>query len=348
MSQSESTSQSNDPETNPETQHESLQSPNGNGEEQGTLVATLLYGISIPERTARSASAIVGGILNESAARLIPVAFRSSRSYAVFIQQSLDILTHDVGGVVNPDQTNPSEQDSQLAQKAVGGLLDIAGAATLHLSPLTVLAVFSDVAYGSSHYLKLLSEELKKEGVIDQQSSIDRASDLIDALDASSRLASSSLETPPVSLEAMRSTIDKLSDEVLKVDPSKLLPQAEIERLWNGMETIATDTDTRLWDVGTTMTLFAMNRVALTSQGVLSSVNIAGGLFDQHILGHYSEAISEIQEHGLYGILASASQPYAEAAWTHFESDRETWTEELVTGKLFETAWGHVRGWFGD
>ena len=155
-------------------------------EEQGaTLMETLTYGLSLPERTARSASAIVGGLVNESACRLIPAAFRSSRSYTVFVQQALDMMIHDVGGVANenaePDSTEEENQESQLARKAVGGLLDVAGTATLHLSPMTVLAVFSDLAYGSGHYLTKLSEELKREGIISEDSSIDHVNDLVDA-----------------------------------------------------------------------------------------------------------------------------------------------------------------------
>ena len=335
-----------DPSLHPQNASSDEPPTNSSAGPDESLVSTLLYGISIPERTARGASAIVGGLINESAARLIPTAFRSSRSYIVFIQQSLDILTHDVGGVANPNTPENDTQENQLAQKAVGGLLDIAGAATLHLSPLTVLAVFSDVAYGSSHYLRLLSEELKREGVIDQHSSIDHASDLIDALNASSSFAGDSIETPPVSIEAMKATIEQLSEEVLKVDPSKLIPQAEIDRMWNEMEEAATQSKTSLWDVGATMTMFAMNRVTLTTRGALSTVRVAGGLFDEHILTHYSDALGEISEHGLYTILSTASEPYIDAAWNHFDADRETWTEELLTGRLIGKAWGGVRGWF--
>ena len=85
-------------------------------------------------------------------------------------------------------------------------MLDIAGAATLHLSPMTVLAVFNDLAYGSGHYLELLSEELKREGVIDDASSIHHAADLIEALKSSTDRAVSAMETPPISIEGMQQT----------------------------------------------------------------------------------------------------------------------------------------------
>ncbi len=322
--------------------------PNTAGQ-KASLLTTLSYGLTLPERTARSLSAVVGGLVNETAARLIPTAFRTSRSYSVFVQQALDMMVHDVGGVKAPESADATtQQEAQLAQKAVGGLLDVAGAATLHLSPMTVLAVFSDLAYGSSHYLKKLSEELKREGVIDQESSIDQVSDLVDALQKTSTRAVDAMDAPPISIEGLRSTISQLSAEVGQVDPRKLLPQSEVERMWNDMEAAATQADVGLWDVSTTMTMYAMNRVTLTTRGALSTVTVASGLFDEHIIGHYGEALDKIVEDGLYATLSTASTPYLEAVWHNFDDARETWTEELITGRLFGKAWDGVRGWFSS
>lgn len=310
-----------------------------------TLVETLTYGLSLPERTARSASAIVGGLVNETAARLIPKAFRSSRSYTVFVQQALNMMIHDVGGVKSPDAGTTEAEEAHLAQKAVGGLLDVAGAATLHLSPITVLAVFNDLAYGSGYYLGKLSEELKREGIIDSDSSIDHVADLVDALQKTSRKAADSMDAPPISIDGLTTTIAQLQSEISNVDPRKLIPQAEVARLWAEMEDAASKADVGLWAVSTTMTMYAMNRVSLTSRGALSTITVAGNLLDEHIVSHYAGALSEIATNGLYATLSEASSPYLEAVWENFD-DRETWTEELVTGRLFGKAWEGVRGWW--
>ena len=312
----------------------------------GSLLDTLVYGLSLPERTVRSTSAIVGGLVNETAARLIPTAFRSSRSYSVFIQQALDMMIHDVGGVKNANQPVVDEAESKLARKAVGGLLDVAGAATLHLSPMTVLAVFSDLAYGSSHYLKLLSEELKREGIIDDVSSIDHVSDLVDVLNSASGKAAEAMDTPPISLDGFKETIQQLRTEINKVDPSHVIPQAEIQRMWREMESAATQADVGLWDVSTTMTMFAVNRVSTGTRGALSSISVAGNILEEHIFTHYFDALDQIEENGLYQTLADVSTPYLSAVWENFAGERETWTEELVTGRMFGKAWNSVRGWW--
>ena len=116
--------------------------------------------------------------------------------------------------------------------------------------------------------------------------------------------------------------------------------------MWNEMETAASKADVGLWDVSTTMTMFAMNRVSATTRGALSTVVVAGSLFDEHIVDHYSDALNQIAENGLYATLSTASSPYLEAVWHNFDETRETWTEELITGRMIGKAWQSVRGWF--
>lgn len=316
------------------------------------LIGSLLYGLSLPERTARSVAAMAGGIVHETAARLIPVAFRSSKSYAVFVQQALDMAVHDFGGVAarasGADDLAMSDASDEalLARKAVGGLLDVAGMATLHLSPMTVLAIFSDLAYGSGHYLRQLSAELKQQGVIEQGSSIDNVSDLLQALQQTSQQATDALDRPPINIEGLRQTIQQTRQALAGVDPAKLIPQSEIGRIWSEMESAAQQSDVGLLDVSATMTLFAMNRLTLVSRGALSSVTVAGNLLDQHIIGHYSDALVDIQTRGIYATLSEASAPYLDAVWENFSAQRTTWTEDLLTGRMIDRTWQSVRGWW--
>ncbi|MEM0925781.1 MAG: SDR family NAD(P)-dependent oxidoreductase, partial [Planctomycetota bacterium] len=313
--------------------------------ESTSLWGMLTYGLSLPERTARSASAMVGGIVHETAGWLLPAAFRSSKTYSAFVQQALDMMIHDVGGVRQEETVAPGSE-AHLAQQAVGGLLDLAGAATLHLSPITVLAVFGDVAYGSSFYLRRLSEELKREGIIDETSSVDHVSDLLDALEKTGSKATDAASAPPLSVTAMRETIRQISAEVENVDPRKLIPQAEMQRMWDEMESAAVESNVGIWDVSTTMTLFAIDKLSLSARGALSSVRVAGNLLDEHILDHYKDALQSISERGLYETLAKASEPYLEAAWHNFDSNRDTITEEILEGRMPKKIWTKFIDWW--
>ncbi|MEO1527911.1 MAG: hypothetical protein AAFX06_20965 [Planctomycetota bacterium] len=315
-------------------------------ERESSLLGTLTYGITLPERTARSASAVVGGLVNETAGWLIPAAFRSSKTYGAFVQQALDMMIHDVGGVVNPNACTEEAQESDLARKTVGGLLDLAGAATLHLSPMTVLAVFSDVAYGSNHYLAKLAAELEREGIIDDACTIHHVTDLVGQLEKVGCKAADAANAPPLSVDGMKETISGLIDEIKQADPTSLIPQHELEQIWGNMEDVAASANVGLWDVSATMTMFAIDRLSLSTRGALSTVRVTGSLLDEHILSHYTDGLQSIREKGFYETLSDSSAPYLEAAWHNFDGSRETWTEELITGRMPRRWWQTCIDWF--
>lgn len=304
----------------------------------------LMFGLSLPERALRSTSALVGGALTESASLLVPQAFRDSKSYEVFVSQMLDFMVHDVGRVQAGQDASP-QVEGFVARKAVGSFIDLAGMATLHLSPLAVLAIVSDVAYGSQAYLHELSAELKEAGVIDQDTTIDHAADLLAALGDTSRTTANVFDMPPISVEGLRETIEQTRAAASELNATRLIPKAEVTQLWNEMHELATRQHVSLLDVSSTMSLYTIGKVGQVGKGTLSTVKVAGNMFDRHIFYHYRSGLNDIQEKGLYVILAECSGPYISAVWENFSTDKTTVTEDLLSGKLLGRAWSGVRGW---
>jgi len=312
------------------------------GEASRSLQRMFHYSTSLPERTLRSASALAGGLVRESTNWLVPLAFRNSKSYSIFVKQMLDFACNDIGGVKRVLGTGKEDGKSEqvdLARKTVGNLLDMSALATFHLSPLTVLAIFSDVAYGSKVYLKQLSSRLKEQGIIDQETTIDGATDLIDALERASGKAVGMFDQPPISIDGLRKTIQETRDAVNDVDPVKLLPFAEIDQMWRQMELAAKEQKASIWDVSATMSVVALNNIAAIGQGTVVSLEIAGNMFQEHIIQHYWEGLRAIEREGLVQTLSTGSQPYLEAVWTNFALDRKTWTEQLLSGELLKWGW---------
>ena len=312
----------------------------------------LVYGLSLPERTLRGTSGLVGGALRESAALVVPTAFRNSKSYQTFVEQMLNFMCDDVAGVNKgsadsaADENAPPPVENYVARKAVSSFVDLAGLATLHLSPLVLLAVVSDVAHGSKSYLHELSEELKKEGLIGENSTIDSTSELLEVIGGAAGQSADAFDTPPISMDGLQDTIDQLTESVKNLDPSKVIPLAEIDRMWSEMSSLATQQEVSLFEVSSAMTLFTMRRLAAVTTGALSTVRVAGGLLDRHVFDHYRNGLSEIGSRGIYSIVAESSQPYIDAMWSNFSTERETLTEGLVSGRLIGNAWQGMRAWF--
>ena len=308
----------------------------------------LLYTLSLPERTLRTGAGLVGGALRESTSLLVPQAFQNSTTYRVMVRQMLDFVSEDVGGVRRKEEAQAQPQvENFVARKTVGNFLELAGLATLHVSPLVVLAIVSDVAYGSQAYLKELSAELKQHGVIDQNSTIDHVDDLLEAVAKASQTTAHAFNTPPISVDGLKETIDQTRQAVLGINPTLVLPQAEVQRLWQEFHEVANREGVGILDISSAVTLRAMESIGTLGRGALSTVKVAGTLFDRHVIDHYALALAEVREQGLYATLAKTSEPYIEAVWQNFASDKVTITEDLVTGKLIGRAWSTVRRWFG-
>lgn len=324
-----------------------------------TVYQYLMYGLSLPERTVRSTAAMVSGAVHESAALLVPPAFRDSKTYNTFVKQMLDMLANDVGGVqkktesiaatdgsaATATQAEPPAIENYVARKTVSSFVDLAGMATLHMSPLTILAIVSDVAYGSQFYLHELACELKKEGIIPEDSSINNTAELLAAIGDASSSTASAFDCPPLSVDGLRETIQQTREQINKIDPTKLIPQSEITQLWTSMQAMAERENVSVFEVSSAMTMYALDQVNTVSQGALTTIRVTGLLLDRHLFEHYWTALGKINEQGIYTMLAASSRPYIEAVWFNFSSDRPTITEDVVSGKLLGRAWSGVRDW---
>jgi hypothetical protein len=309
----------------------------------------MTYSLSLPERAIRTGSGVVGGAIRESAALLVPQAFQDSTSYDVMVSQMLNFLTEDIGGVAKKkteDEADP-EIENFVARKAVGNFIELAGLATMHLSPMIVLAVVSDVAYGSKAYLTEVADELKKQGVIDENSSINGVNDLLEAVSRASSTTAHAFNTPPLSVDGLKKTIDDTREAVSSIDPIGIIPKGEIERMWKDMHDVAGKQNVGVMEVSSAMTLYALGKVDAVRRGALSTVMVTGRLFDRHIIDHYRSGLADIGERGIYTSLSETSKPYVEAVWSNFSTDKSTITEDLVTGRLIGKGYSAMRRWLG-
>ena len=306
----------------------------------------LVYGLSLPERALRGTAGVVGGTLRESAAALIPQTFRNARTYQIFVGQMLDFLAEDVGGVARPDPSEDARVENYVARKTVGNFMEMASLATIHVSPMLLLAVVSDIAYGSRAYLRELAEELEAQGVIADAAAIQQVDDLLDAAASASEETATAFDTSPLSIEGLRETVRQTRESLRGVDPGQILSEDEIKQFWERMRSVARRENTNPLAVSGALTLGSLDKFAKLGSGALTSVRVAGTLLDGVVLDHYRTVLANIDEQGLYPTLAASSQPYAEALWRNFSADRQTFTESFLTSSVAGKALGKARHWF--
>ncbi len=305
----------------------------------------LRYGLSLPERTLRSTAGVVGGTLRESATMLLPQMFRNAKTYQTFVGQMLDFMAEDMGGVERSRHPGvDAKVENYVARKTVGNFVELASLATIHLSPMFVLALVGDVAYGSQAYLRELAEELQQRGVIEDAAAIGKVDDLLDAAASASHKTATMFDTPPLSVGGLRATVEQTRQALAELDPAKVLSPRELERLWNGIQSAARRQGVSPLRISGAMTLLSLDKVGKLGSGSLSTVRVAGRLFNRHVLEHYRLVLAQIDDTGLYPALAASSKPYAEAVWRNFAADRPTITEEVLSGGAGR-AWDKARRW---
>lgn len=309
----------------------------------------IVFGLSIPERAMRVTAGMLGGAIRESSELLLPQAFKSSQSYGVFVGQMLQFCTHDVGGVRKQEDAERDDQTKQIeafvARKAVGNFIELAGIASLHVSPILFLAVISDIAYGSKAYLHELGAELKREGLVNEETSIDNAAELLDAIAQVSGHTSGNLNLPPISVEGLKESIEQTKTKLQLVDGTMLIPQSELQSLWSDMRQIASQENLNLLQVSGSMSMYTLNQMATIGKSGLSTVRVAGSILDQKVFKHYRDAVTEIRTKGFYEMLKEESQPYITSVWYNFSFDRPTVTQDVLSGKMAGRVWHGVRGW---
>lgn len=355
----------NDTPTSKPVANTPVSSPSEERSTSEQLLSGLLYSVSLPERLVRSAVGITAGTAKEIAEFVVPQAFQDSKSYEVAVRNSLNFLLANVATVSDPNAEKPvalpnaaTAADSSndptainpgrfIARKAVGNFIDIAGLATLHVSPLWILAIVSDAAYGTKTYLSELAGELQSQGLIDDSSTIHRVDDLFDAIKKASGRAASNFDTPPLSLDELKSSFEQTRAALNEVDPTLLIPEAEIGRMWSDMRSLADQEKISLLGVSGAVAMQAVETIKTATQGSLTGLFVAGKIVNRNIFGHYISALSDIHKNGLWSSVRNTYGPYVDLAWGNFTSSRKTWTEQVLNPSRFARLWAKICRLFG-
>ncbi len=274
------------------------------------------FAASLPERLVRSTAAILGGTVHETAQLLLPRLARRSRLYEASAKNLLRILIEGVGDVepltpTTPDPNAPPPK--QLAiRKGVGNIVELGSIAAFGFSPLWLLAAAADLTHGSRVYLHALTDDLKASGVIRDDVDVSSVDDLLGILEGTSGRTARLIDIPPVELAELRVSLKELADGA-----TDLPSQEQLGRLYDGMRRTAAAEDRSLLEV---------------SQGIgMAFVTSARTISDRHVKVPYREDWEPLRGEGFAAYARRVSRPYGEAAASHFDPDRRSYTERVLS-----------------
>ena len=329
-----------------------------------STLSNLLYGLSLPERLVRSVVGVTAGTAKEIAEFVVPQAFKDSKTYEITVRNSIGFLVSGVGKVADsaeaaavdpkaettPDAPSTSAVTEQnpgriIARKAAGSFIDIAGLSMLHVSPLWVLAIVSDVAYGSQVYLKELADELRQQGLIEETSTIHNVQDLLGAVKQASGTAASSFDQPPLSLDELQKSVEQTRIALIEIDPTQIIPQAEILRYWSEMREVADREQVSLLGLSGAIAMQTLETAKDLTHGTATGLLVAGNILTERVFGHYVDSLQRIREIGLWESVKNTYAPYIDMAWGNFVRSRKTWTEQLLDPGHIGRAYNAVKEW---
>jgi hypothetical protein len=273
------------------------------------------FAASLPERLVRSTAAILGGTVHETAQLLLPRLARRSRLYEASAKNLLRILIEGVGDVepltpTTPDPNAPAPK--QLAiRKGAGNIVELGSIAAFGFSPLWLLAAAADLTHGSRVYLHALTDDLKASGVIRDDVDVSSVDDLLGILEGTSGRTARLIDIPPVELAELRLSLKELADGA-----TDLPSQEQLARLYDGLRRTAAAEDRSLLEI---------------SQGIgMAFVTSARTISDRHVKVPYREDWEPLHDEGFAAYARRVSRPYGEAAASHFDPERRSYTERVL------------------
>ncbi len=257
--------------------------------------------------------AVVGGTLYESFQLVLPRFVRRSRLYEATAKNLLRVAIEVVGRVEGgPSQERGAPSARELGvRKGAGNVVELGSIAAFGFSPLWLLAGASDILRGSRTYLNALVEELKREGVLAEDSEFGSIDELLGALEGSAGTTARLIDIPPVELEGLRASLAELRSHA-----ESLPNQEELAALYQGLRREAERERRPLLEV---------------SAGVgLAFLTSARKVSRQHVWLPYREDWRPLRREGFGAYARRISGPYARAVAGHFDQARPTWTERLI------------------
>ena len=303
------------------------------GDTQG-MAAPYLYAVSVPERAARSLSALAGGLLREVSHVALPAQIRDAALYRATAGVGLRFLIEQVGDVRGIYSRHDPLSRNFTLRYAVGTSIETVSIVTFFVSPVWVLAALGDVTRASKTVIYEIRDALKAEGLLDANARFETMEQLLDGLERSSTHLALTVNMPPLDVAGLRREWEQFRANLATLPPGHLPTAADVERSWNDLQTASRKLQKSVFSMSTAMAVSALSAVPAQlqwlSQSALVAARTAGAVVGGVLLEHYSTATKEMMAGGFAKYWAKHSRPYVVAAVRNFLPENKSWTERIL------------------
>jgi hypothetical protein len=292
------------------------------------------YAMSLPERILRIVIGSVAGLVKGIAELVLPKAVRQAKLYQVLLNKNLRYLIQEVGAVEDVYARNAGAPTHYVARKFVGNFMELTGILTLHASPVWILALISDFSGGTKLFLREFADDLKRQGLLDPESGVDTVDQLLNGLQSFSGRMADQIDTPPLSVQELRETLQYLRKEAQAINLQGSVKQESMDSMLEGMKEVARKEQKSLFEIGAAMAMSAINQLERSGRRAVTGLRVGQALLDQTIFQYYAGALKDLSRIGYYRHIGRTSKPYLRAIGRHLAWRNITWTERYFLSRI--------------
>lgn len=293
------------------------------------------YLLSLPERAVRSMLGLGAGFVREAGDVVIPAAVRRGQLYQNLVDTTLRFVIEQVGGVEGAYAPGAEKlPDNFLARRATGNAIELLGVVAFRASPVWVLAALADVSDMGRTLIPEIADELKSQGLLEQNATFTTADQILDGLERTSTRLASTVNTPPLDVSTLRDELQALRHEATGLGSACLASGDSIRGLWNQLREESARQERSVFETSSMIAVSAVRGVpeqlgwmsATTKAGVSRTGRVAGAA----LLDYYSRTLDDIRRVGYAAYAYRQLSPYVKAAAKQFSPEQRTLTERLL------------------
>ncbi len=275
-----------------------------------------------------------GGLLREIGAVVLPARVRRTALYRTMVEVTLRFLIQEVGQVPGIYPTEGRLAENFLLKRGASHGIELLGLATMHVSPIWILAALADASGAGHALLQQIAQALKDEGLLDRNSTITTVDHLLDGLEKTSGHLANTLNVPPLDMASLRSEWAQLKEELPRIPRGSLPSAGTLERMWAELVRSAEQQQRSVFAVCSLLAVSTFKELP-TNVGRLSRAASAGARRTGEVIGgvlltHYQQALEEMSRIGFLEFWRRQFRPYLRAAAEQFAFTKKSSTERLL------------------
>jgi hypothetical protein len=292
------------------------------------------YLVTLPERLVRSVVGLGAGLAREVSDLVLPDSVRQGQLYTNMVETTLRFLIEQVGGAEGAYPAEDKLPGDFLARRAAGNAVELLGVVAFRASPVWVLAAMADLSGFGRHLIPQVADELKKQGLIEADATVESMDQVLDGLEKTSGRVASAINTPPFDIASLRAEWNAVREDARKLQPTSLPSPALVMGLWDRLHSEAAAQNRSVFETSSAMALSAIRSVPDGVRWLSASTAVTAGhtgrVVGEALLEHYRQTLDEVRQVGYAEYASRQLGPYVRAAVTQFSPQQRTLTERLL------------------